>query len=200
MTALYFIDVLGTMVFAISGALTAMDKRLDFFGISAVGFVTAIGGGTVRDLLIGHTPVSWMADLAYLMMTGVGITVALLFRGTIQKLRRTLFLFDTIGIAVFTILGLQRALTAGIDPVISVMMGMVSAVFGGVIRDIICNEIPLIFRKEIYAIVCIAGGLLYISLQMVGVDQLVNIVVTSLFIILLRILAVVFHWKLPEIS
>lgn len=200
MTILYFIDIVGTMVFAISGALSGRDKKLDFFGIAAVGFITAIGGGTVRDVLLGSTPVGWMNDLIYLSMIGSGILISLLFGKTVLKLRRTFFMFDTIGIAVFTVLGLQKALNLGVHPVIAIMMGMVSAVFGGVIRDIVCNEIPLIFRKEIYALTCLCGGILFILLRYSGLDQSINIIVTVCFIVIFRILAVKYKWQLPDIS
>lgn len=187
------------MVFAISGALTAFDKKLDIFGVSAVAFITALGGGTLRDLLIGSTPVAWMNNLNYLIMITIGIVIAILFRNRIQTLRKTFFLFDTIGIAVFTILGLQKALNIGVSPVIGIMMGMVSAVFGGVIRDIVCNEIPLIFRKEIYALTCIAGGIVFIGiLYLTHLSQDWNIVITASFIVTFRILAVRYHWKLPN--
>ncbi|MEP1096711.1 MAG: trimeric intracellular cation channel family protein [Cyclobacteriaceae bacterium] len=200
MTILYYIDIIGTMVFAISGALTARDKKLDFFGIAAVGFITAIGGGTVRDVLLGSTPIGWMKDLVYLTMIGSGILISMLFGKTVRKLRRTFFMFDTIGIAVFTVLGLQKALSLGVHPIIAIIMGMVSAVFGGVIRDIICNEIPLIFRKEIYALTCLCGGILYVSLQGLQIDPVVNIIVTVVFIVAFRVIAVRFHWKLPDIK
>lgn len=200
MTILYFIDIVGTMVFAISGALAGRDKKLDFFGIAAVGFITAIGGGTMRDVLLGSTPVGWMNDLIYLTMIGSGVLISLLFGKAVLKLRRTFFMFDTVGIAVFTVLGLQKALNLGVHPVIAIMMGMVSAVFGGVIRDIVCNEIPLIFRKEIYALVCLFGGILYSILQAAGASQVINTIVTIAFIVSFRILAVKFKWKLPEIS
>ena len=200
MTILYFIDILGTMVFAISGALAGRDKKLDFFGIAAVGFITAIGGGTVRDILIGSTPVGWMKDLTYLAMIGIGILISLLFGKKVRMLRRTFFMFDAIGIAVFTVLGLQKALILCVHPVIAIIMGMVSAVFGGVIRDIICNEIPLIFRKEIYALTCIAGGVLFVSLRFSGIEQSLNVLITVFFIVIFRILAVRFEWKLPDIS
>ena len=200
MTILYFIDILGTMVFAISGALAGRDKKLDFFGIAAVGLITAIGGGTVRDVLLGSTPVGWMEDIIYLSMIGAGVLISLLFGKAVRKLRRTFFMFDTIGIAVFTVLGLQKALTLGVHPVIAIMMGMVSAVFGGVIRDIVCNEIPLIFRKEIYALTCLCGGILYILLQQTGLEQEWNILITVVFIASFRILAVKFKWQLPDIS
>ena len=200
MNVLYAIDIIGTMVFAISGALTAADKRLDFFGVSAVGFITAIGGGTIRDLLIGSTPVGWMQDLVYISVIALGIVLAGLFARSIQNLRKTFFLFDTIGIAVFTILGLQKALAIGIHPLISVMMGMVSAVFGGVIRDIICNEIPLIFRKEIYALTCLTGGFIYLLLQILGAPQLWNVISTVIFIAAFRLLAVRFNWQLKGLN
>ena len=200
MTILYFIDILGTMVFAISGALAGRDKKLDFFGIAAVGFITAIGGGTVRDILIGSTPVGWMKDLTYLAMIGIGILISLLFGKKVRMLRRTFFMFDAIGIAVFTVLGLQKALILCVHPVIAIIMGMVSAVLGGVIRDIICNEIPLIFRKEIYALTCIAGGVLFVSLRFSGIEQSLNVLITVFFIVIFRILAVRFEWKLPDIS
>ncbi len=199
MTILYFIDLLGTMVFAISGALTAKGKQLDLFGISAVAFITALGGGTLRDLLMGITPVAWMTDLTYLIMIAIGIICAMLFGKAVLKLRKTFFLFDTIGISVFTVLGIQKALNIGISPTIAIMMGMVSAVFGGVTRDIVCNEIPLIFRKEIYALTCLFGGVVYILLDMVEIDRMINVVVTCAIIIVFRGLAAKYHWKLPSV-
>lgn len=200
MTILYFIDLLGTMVFAISGALAGRDKQLDFFGIAAVGFITAIGGGTVRDVLIGSVPVGWMNDLTYLAMITTGIMISLLFGKKVRKLRRTFFIFDTIGIAVFTVLGLLKALDIGVHPIIAIMMGMVSAVFGGVIRDIICNDIPLIFRKEIYALTCLCGGVLFILLQSFNIGQSINIIISAGFIVSFRMMAVKFKWSLPNIS
>ncbi len=200
MTILYFIDLLGTMVFAISGALSGRDKNLDFFGISAVGLITAIGGGTIRDVLLGSTPVGWMQDLMYLSMIGIGIMVSLLFGKTVLKLRRTFFMFDTIGIAVFTLLGLLKALSLGVHPIIAIILGMVSAVFGGVLRDVICNDIPLIFRKEIYALTCLFGGVLFIILDRFNVEQAISVLATIVFIVIFRILAVKFKWQLPSLS
>ena len=200
MNTLYFIDIVGTMVFAISGALAGRDKKLDLFGIAAVGFITAIGGGTVRDVLLGSTPVGWMNDLIYLIMIASGVIISMFFSRAVLKLRRTFFMFDTVGIAVFTVLGLQKALTLGVHPAIAIMMGMVSAVFGGVIRDIVCNEIPLIFRQEIYALTCIAGGIVYVCLDLLGLGQVPNVTITSTFIVLFRVLAVKYQWKLPDFS
>lgn len=194
---LYFIDLLGTSVFAISGALTAVEKRMDVFGVSAVAFITAVGGGTLRDVLIGSTPVNWMKDLNYLIVIVAGITIALIFKNIVQKLRRTFFLFDTIGIAVFTVIGIEKSLSLDLHPIISMMMGMVSAVFGGVLRDIVCNEIPLIFRREIYALNCLVGGAFFLLMTWIGLSENLIVLITILIIAVTRALAVRFNWQLP---
>jgi len=151
MDLIYAIDLMGTLVFAISGVITATEKKFDLVGATIIGLVTAIGGGTVRDVLIGETPVGWMKDLNYLLVIFLAIPLCFFFIHIIRKLRRSVFLFDTIGIGLFTILGLQKTLGMGLSPVVALLMGVVSAVFGGVIRDVLSNEVPLIFRKEIYA-------------------------------------------------
>lgn len=200
MDIIYSLDLVGTLVFAVSGTLTAASKRFDVFGAGVIAFVTAVGGGTIRDLLIGSTPVGWMLDLNYLLMIGLAIPLSYFFRSVIQRLRRTLFLFDTIGISLFTILGLQKTLDLGISPIIAIMMGTVSAVFGGVLRDILCNEVPLIFRKEIYATACIAGACLFLFLRYAGLAYYWTVLVTSSFIIILRIFAVRKKWSLPVLN
>lgn len=198
---LSFIDYTGTIVFAISGAMTAVSKRMDIFGVSTIAFVTALGGGTLRDILIGNTPVSWMQEgVIYLGLVTAGIVLALSFSGILGRLRKTLFLFDTIGIAVFTILGLQKCLDSELTAIISVLMGVVSAVFGGVLRDVLCNEIPLIFRKEIYALTCLSGGFVYLGLGYLEADRFWQVLVAVLVIISIRILAVVKKWQLPTIK
>jgi len=131
MNLIYVLDLIGTFVFAISGTLAAVEKRFDLFGAAVLAFVTAVGGGTLRDLLIGNTPVGWMRDLNYLLCIGLAIPLSFFFHTYIQRLRKTMFLFDTIGIGLFTILGLKTTLGIGLSPVIAVMMGTVSAVFGG---------------------------------------------------------------------
>ena len=170
---------------------------MDVFGAAVIAFVTAVGGGTIRDVLIGSQPVGWMKDLNYLMIIVVAVPFSYLFRRYIQKLRKTMFLFDTIGIGLFTILGLQKTLSFGLSPVIGIMMGTVSAVFGGVVRDILLNEVPLIFRKEIYATACIAGGVLFVGLQALSVPYNYRVFITVTFIIVIRVLAVRKKWSLP---
>ena len=197
MDVIYVLDLAGTFVFAISGTLSAATKKFDLFGASVIAFVTALGGGTIRDVLIGIQPVSWMLDLNYLAIIGSAVLASMFFKKYIQKLRKTMFLFDTIGIGLFTILGLQKTLLLEISPIIALMMGTVSAVFGGVLRDILTGEIPLIFRKEIYATACIAGGVLFLVLTKLNVNYDISVWSTVMFIIILRILAVKRHWSLP---
>ncbi len=189
------IDYAGTFVFAISGALAGMKRKFDVFGVFILGLVTAIGGGTLRDLLIGSTPVGWMQNTVYLYIVVGAVAFAYLFRPHFRKLRRSMFLFDTIGIALYTILGLQKALNFGLSPVICVLLGVVSATFGGVIRDVLSGEVPLIFRKEIYASACLAGGVLFlVTDQLIGERVAMGVAIVVVFVI--RTLAVRNHWTL----
>ena len=196
----YLLDLLGTMAFAISGMLTAINKKMDPFGVFVIAFVTAVGGGTLRDVLIGRTPVGWMLDLNYVYMIGLGYVISLIFRKKLDKMRVSLFLFDTIGLGVFTLIGLEKGIVTGLHPVICVALGAMTACFGGVLRDILCNEIPVIFRKEIYATICIAGGCVFFLLQYWNVSQDVLYLSTSGFIIAVRLLAVTQKWSLQPVS
>ncbi|MFT7033037.1 MAG: putative membrane protein YeiH [Cyclobacteriaceae bacterium] len=200
MNTLYILDLIGTFVFAISGIRLAMKKELDLFGTIVIGFVTAVGGGTFRDVLLGSFPVIWVQDLYYPMVIVLALPVTYIFRKQFIYLSKTLFLFDTMGIGIFTILGLQKALSLGIHPAIAIVMGMVSAVVGGVIRDILCNEIPLIFRKEIYATACLLGALVYFALVNTSINQDVNVIITILVIVAIRISAIKYKWRLPIIK
>ncbi len=194
---LYAIDLVGTFVFAISGVITSIKRKVDAFGASVIGFVTALGGGTLRDLLIGSTPVGWMTNNHYLIAVGAGVLVAFFMRNKIAGWRRTMFIFDTIGIGLFTILGLEKTLQIGLSPIIALMMGTVSAVFGGVVRDVLVNRIPLIFRKEIYAMACVAGGVVYLLLRHFSEDEYWPIFVSITVVITLRRIAVMRNWSLP---
>jgi uncharacterized membrane protein YeiH len=182
----YLLDILGTMAFAISGVLTALNKKMDPFGVFVIAFVTAVGGGTLRDVLIGRTPVAWMLDLNYVYVIIVGFFLALIFKRKLDKLRTSLFLFDTIGLGVFTLIGLERGIIAGLHPVICVALGTMTACFGGVIRDILCNDIPVIFRREIYATICIIGGFVFFMLHKANVPEDVVYLATSGIIIFFK--------------
>jgi uncharacterized membrane protein YeiH len=196
----YLLDILGTMAFAISGVLTALNKKMDPFGVFVIAFVTAVGGGTLRDVLIGRTPVGWMLDLNYVYMIITGFFLALIFRKKLDTFRTSLFLFDTIGLGVFTLIGLEKGIAIGLHPVICVALGTMTACFGGVIRDILCNDIPVIFRKEIYATICMIGGFVFFILRKLNVTEDVVYLSTSGIIILIRLLAVRFRWSLPAVE
>ncbi|MBT8319086.1 MAG: trimeric intracellular cation channel family protein [Gramella sp.] len=192
------LDILGTIAFAISGALSAMNRRLDIFGIFIISFVTAIGGGTVRDILIGNTPVAWMQNTVYVYLIGIVTIFAIVFRNKLNYLKKSLFLFDTIGLGVFTITGVEVGIQNNLDPIISVALGAMTGTFGGVIRDILCNEIPVIFRKEIYATACLVGALAYVILFDLGVNADIIYLVTSLTVISIRLVAVKYHLTMPS--
>ncbi|MGO4772969.1 trimeric intracellular cation channel family protein [Flavobacterium sp. W22_SRS_FK3] len=193
----HLLDIIGTMAFAMSGALTAMHKRLDPFGVFIIAFVTAVGGGTLRDVLIGRTPVGWMLDLQYVYVIILGFGLAILFRKKFDKLRTSLFLFDTIGLGVFTLIGLEKGISIGLHPVICIALGTITACFGGVIRDILCTEIPTIFRREIYATICIFGGIVFFALKILELNEDILYLTTSIVIISVRLMAVKFKWYLP---
>lgn len=200
MEVVYFLDFLGTFAFAVSGALVALDKKLDLFGVVIIAFVTAIGGGMLRDILINAHPINWIGDLNYLYIIISAVIFTLLFKSKIAHLSKTMFLFDTIGLSVFTLLGLQKGLSYGLHPIIALIMGMISAVFGGVLRDILTNRIPLIFEKEIYASACLVGGVMYLSLNYFKVDVTVNFIISASIVAIIRVVAVKFHLELPKIK
>jgi len=196
----HFLDIFGTIAFAISGVLTAMSKKMDPFGVYVIAFATAIGGGTLRDVLIGRTPVVWMQDLTYVYMISLGFFIAVIFRKKLDKLRISLFLFDTIGLGVFTLIGLEKGIAINLHPIICIALGTITACFGGVLRDILCNEIPVIFRKEIYATICIAGGGVFFLLRSLNVPEDVLYLATSGIIITARLLVVWNKWSLPALG
>ncbi len=193
-----FLDLLGTSAFAISGALAAMNRRLDLFGIFIIAFVTAIGGGTIRDILIDNTPVTWMENTIYIYLIGMVTIIAIIFRTQLDRLKKSLFLFDSIGLGIFTITGVELGIQNGLNPIICITLGAMTGTFGGVIRDILCNEIPVIFRKEIYATASIMGGLAFIFLYELEMHQDLIYVITSLTVILMRLMAVKFKISLPS--
>jgi uncharacterized membrane protein YeiH len=192
-------DLLGTVAFAISGVLVAMDKRLDLFGVVIIAFVTAVGGGTLRDLLIGNTPVAWMLESTYILTIIGAVILAILFREKLRYLRKSLFLFDTLGIGLYTMVGIEKGLNASLLPVMCIILGTITASFGGVIRDILCNEIPVIFRKEIYATACVIGGLSYFLLRKLPWSDEYVYFGSILIVIGIRLVAVKYKIALPSI-
>ena len=192
-----FLDLLGTAAFAISGALFAIKKRMDTLGVLSIAFVTAVGGGTLRDMLIGAESITWMKDLNYIYVILASVILAIVFRKKIGYLSKSLFLFDSIGLGIFTIIGTEIGLQNDFHPIICISLGMITATFGGVIRDTLSNEIPLIFKKEIYATACIIGAVTYLILNKFKIDQDLIHILTTVMVIAVRIIAVKFKLKLP---
>ncbi|MDF2448538.1 MAG: hypothetical protein K0R26_1042 [Bacteroidota bacterium] len=196
----YWLNLIGIFFFTISGSLAARDKKHyhDYFGVFFTGFLTAIGGGTLRDMMLGAFPISWLSDRNILLSILFAFAFTLLFKTYIVKLRRTLFLFDTVGVGIYTIIGVQKSLEHGVNPFAAVILGLITAVFGGVIRDTLINEIPLIFAREIYATACIAGAVLFTTLLYAQVDTNVAATISMSTIITIRILAVKYKLALPK--
>ncbi|WP_405605125.1 trimeric intracellular cation channel family protein [Polaribacter sp. Asnod1-A03] len=200
MTLIYILDILGTFAFAISGALVASDKKFDLFGVIIIAFVTAVGGGMLRDVLMNAHPINWIGDLNYLYTILIAVILTFLFKSKIAPLSKTMFLFDTIGISVFTLLGLKKGLSFDLHPVIALIMGMISAVFGGVLRDVLTNKVPLIFEKEVYASACLLGGMCYLLLHFFDIPENIIFVISASIIVMIRVIAVRFHLELPKIK
>lgn len=193
------LDILGVIAFSISGVLVALEKKMDAFGVIIIAFVTAVGGGSLRDIMIGIEPVSWMSNMTYVYFIIGSAVMAVLLRKTIAYLRTSLFLFDTIGIGLYTVVGIETGIVAGLHPLICIALGTMTACFGGVIRDILCNEIPVIFRKEIYATACILGGFSYFLMNYFISDANYIFIIAAVIVIVTRLLAVKFKVSLPSL-
>jgi uncharacterized membrane protein YeiH len=193
------IDILGTLSFAISGTSSAMRKRLDIFGIIIIAFVSSIGGGTLRDILIGNTPVAWLKNISTINVILIGSFLTIAFEKFVKRINYTLFIFDSFGLGLFTLIGIQKGLDLGFSYGVCVALGTVTGCFGGVIRDILLNEIPLVFRKEIYASVCVLGGCFYYLLLFLHIDATIAQILGIIFIVALRIIIVKYELSLPSI-
>lgn len=194
---LNIIDILGTFSFAVSGAFFAMEKKLDPFGVLIISFVTAIGGGTLRDIMIGNLPVGWLKDGTATLVIFAAAIGTMFFGQWLKKINTTLFLFDALGLGLFTIIGIEKAMQLNFSVGVCIALGTITASFGGVIRDVLLNNVPLVFRKEIYALASIAGGLFYFLLRNSSLDNDAAKIICILFIFIIRLLAVKYKWSLP---
>lgn len=194
----FAIEILGTIAFAMSGSFAAMQKRLDPFGVLIIAFVTSVGGGTVRDLLL-DVPVFWMHDMVMCSVIFITCLVSMIFKSLEKKFRVTMFLFDSFGLGLFTIIGIQKGMNADLHPLICITLGTITGCVGGISRDILLNRIPLIFRKEIYATACIVGGGIFLILvKYTTLTYSFVLVFTILMIVAIRTLAVKYHWQIPK--
>ena len=193
------IDYIGTFAFAISGIRLAAAKNFDIFGAYVVGFVTAIGGGTLRDLLLDVTPF-WMEQPSYVIITGLALVFVIIFKKYVVRLDNTFFIFDAVGIALFTVVGVERSIAAGFPVWVNIIMGAITGAAGGMFRDIFINEVPLIFRKAIYAMACAMGGVVYYLCLWFGCGHLLTQVIAAVSVFLIRVLSVHFGISLPSLK
>lgn len=193
------IEFAGTFAFAISGVRLSSAKQFDIFGAWIVGMATAIGGGTVRDLMLGVNPF-WMTNSIYFICCALAVVWVFFFGKYLVRQNNTWFLFDTIGLALFNVIGIEKTLAMGYPLWVAVTMGSITGAAGGVIRDVLINEVPLIFRKEIYALACVAGGLVYVLFYKLGMSAEVNALLSSFMVIVMRMFAVKYHWHLPTLK
>jgi uncharacterized membrane protein YeiH len=201
MTLFSVLDLLGSLAFAVSGASLAIKKRFDLFGVFVLAFVTAIGGGTVRDVLIGNTPVDWMSNTALIITIVVGAGAALLFNPYIDKMSYFVYLFDAIGLGLFTMAGIQKGIEWELNIFICISLGTISATFGGLIRDIITGEPPMLLtRKEIYAIASAVGGGFYFAFNYVGLPDEINVPLAIIMVFLIRHLTYRYGIRLPSVD
>ncbi|MDN3607292.1 trimeric intracellular cation channel family protein [Kaistella yonginensis] len=192
------IEILGTIAFAMSGSFAAMQKRLDPFGVLIIAFVTSVGGGTIRDLLL-DVPVFWMHDIVMCSVIFITCIVSMIFKSLEKKFKVTLFIFDSFGLGLFTIIGIQKGMDANLHPLICITLGTITGCFGGISRDILLNRIPLIFRKEIYATACIVGGGIFLLLVRYTTLSFALVQIsTILLIVAIRTLAVKYQWQIPK--
>jgi len=200
-TVIGIIDLLGTLAFSISGATLAIEKKFDLFGIYVLAFVTAIGGGTIRDVLIGNTPVEWMGDPRLIATIVVGASLTLLFNRWMKRLNYFVYLFDAVGLGLFTMVGMQKGIGMGLNIFICIVLGVISATFGGLVRDIITGEQPMLLtRKEIYALAGASGGLIYFALRYLAVPEEVNVPLCIIIVFLIRHLTYRFGIRLPSVT
>ena len=196
---LYLLDMVGVIACAIAGTLLAQHKGFDIAGCILVSMVNAIGGGTLRDMALDRHPLFWMTDLNYVIVITVTSLILQIFFHLYHKIDNALKLFDAIGLAVFSVIGFKIALTQDMSPVIAIMMGVWTAIIGGMLRDIICNEIPLVLQREIYISASIVGSVTYLLLDSLGMDAGLNEFVMLGVIFAVRMLALRFDWHLPSI-
>ena len=194
----YLLEMLGTAAFAVSGALAASRKNMDIFGFCVLALMPAVGGGTIRDIIIGRVPVFWISDNRYVAVAIIAALVVFFTSYKPGSRRRTLIWMDALGLALFAALGTEICLQHDTGPLIAVMLGVTTAVTGGMIRDIICNEIPLILSREIYATAAFVASLGYVLADKAGLSEQVSLIIAVIVGFAIRALGIIYNWSLPS--
>ena len=198
MNIIYILDLIGTAAFAASGAWVGVRKHMDLFGVLVLGVVTAVGGGTLRDLLLGDIPTFSLKNESYIYIAIVVSLIVFANRVQFKTFEKPLLYFDAIGLGTFVVIGTTKALDFHLGLLGAILMGVMTGTAGGVIRDLFANQVPLIFRREIYASACVAGGLLLVALETVGTARPVAALLSAGTVISVRLLAIHYNWALPK--
>lgn len=195
---LHFLFILGICVEAMTGAIAAGRKKMDFFGVLVIACITALGGGTVRDMLFNTHPITWVAHPEYLLYTCIFAFLTIFIASSLARIMKVFLILDALGLSTFVIIGTQKALVNGLSPSIAIISGMLTGICGGMLRDILCNDIPLVLRKELYAVIALAGALLYITLAHFQLSNHLTILITMIAIFVTRLFAIFFHIEMPK--
>ncbi|MBP2845467.1 trimeric intracellular cation channel family protein [Dickeya oryzae] len=197
---LTYIYLIAITAEGMSGALAAGRRNMDIFGVSMIAFITALGGGTVRDIMLGNYPIAWTQHPAYIYLTiGAGLLAVLASR-VMHHLHRLFLVLDAMGLVAFTIIGCNVAIELGYSPTVVVMAGITTGIFGGILRDIFCNRTPMVLRKELYACVSLLVALVYLSLREIGINHDINQLISFSIGLALRLAAIFWSWRLPVFS
>ncbi|HEY0666320.1 MAG TPA: trimeric intracellular cation channel family protein [Gallionella sp.] len=199
MSFIYLLDLCAVAVCAVTATLEAHRRELDLFGVVVIAVIAGIGGGTLRDILLGRLPVYWIHDPVYVVVGAVAAILTFFFGRTLRLPKNFFLIPDAVGLALFTVIGTSIALKLGTPWLIAALMGVITGVFGGVIRDILCNEVPLIFRTDIYATASLAGALLLIVLDAYSINHHTAILLSMTCIIVVRLVAIRWHIQLPRL-
>lgn len=194
---LHYLFIMGICVEAVTGALAAGRKKMDFFGVMLIACITALGGGTVRDTLFNTYPLTWVTHPEYLLYTALCAFLTIFIAHSLVKIIKVFLILDALGLSAFVIIGTQKVLSHGMSPGVAVIGGMITGICGGMLRDILCNDIPLVLRKELYAVIALAGAVLFITLGHFGIPKNINIIITLISIFTARLLAIFFHIEIP---
>lgn len=195
---LHYLFIIGICVEAMTGAIAAGRKKMDFFGVMLIACITALGGGTVRDVLFDTHPLTWVAHPEYLLYTSICAFLTIFIAYSLIRLRKVFLVLDALGLSAFVIIGTQKILTHGMSPTMAILSGMITGISGGMLRDILCNDIPLILRKELYAVIALGGALLYIILTHLGVPKNINVFITLIAIFTTRVASIFYHIEMPK--
>ena len=198
MTLLYLLDLIGTAAFAASGAWRGVRRHMDLFGVLVLGLVTAVGGGTLRDMLLGDIPPFSLQDETYLYVAIIAALFVFINRERFKAFEKPLLYLDAVGLGTFVVIGTTKALDFELGFLGAVLMGLMTATAGGLVRDVLANEVPLILRREIYASACLAGGVLLVILEQVDVARPTAALLAAVTVIAVRLLAIYFNWSLPK--